>query len=328
MNFTPNRDRFADFLYVVLSDALDFSLDFRFKFFWTMALLTALARFCIFINLVSLSHQFLFADTSMLIRVRNNFGTFKVFLEDGKEAMLSDVLNDDIFEPWKLVQELSTDPSGKDKVSKDLTLSQQGLEHGSLIFCRVEERSLLESDSENDASSVIVDDSKPKPKVSGEKSAGAGAAASQPQGLSFQQDVIELLDSSDDEDGGTSEMSAKRRPPPSNTSNQTFKNKKARPTATSTVASSSSYPSINDFRIASYNVWFGPPDPDANQVYPRQRMTAIAQALKEFNSKPVSSPLLFIGFQELTESLKQYLTPVSTELNLKRVRNDPTVSTY
>ena len=294
-----------------------------------MALLTALARFCIFINLVSLSYQFLFTDTSnMLIRVRNNFGTFKVFLEDGKEAMLSDVLNDDIFEPWKLVQELSTDPSGKDKVSKDLTLSQQGLEHGSLIFCRVEERSLLESDSENDVSSVIVDDSKPKPKVSGEKSAAAVAvAASQPKGLSSQQDVIELLDSSDDEENGTSEMSAKRRPPPSNTSNQTFKYKKARPTATSTVASSSSNPSINDFRAASYNVWFGPADPDANQVYPRQRMTAIAQALKEFNSKPVSSPLLFIGFQELTESLKQYLTPVSTELNLKRVRNDPTAST-
>ena len=56
----------------------------------------------------------------MLIRVRNNFGTFKVTLEDDKDAMLSDVLNDDIFEPWKLVQELSTDPSGRHKVSKEL----------------------------------------------------------------------------------------------------------------------------------------------------------------------------------------------------------------
>ena len=77
-----------------------------------------LVPFCIHSTLkASLSYSFVLTET-MLIRIRHNFGTFKVHLDDEKAPTLRDVVESDKFEPFKVVQALSFDPSGKNKISK------------------------------------------------------------------------------------------------------------------------------------------------------------------------------------------------------------------
>jgi len=65
------------------------------------------------------------------------------------------------------------------------------------------------------------------------------------------------------------------------------------------------------FRVASYNVWFGPNDEAARMVHPKERMEAIAEELRKAASDDVdeSGPLRFIGLQELTPALVGYLEP-------------------
>ena len=251
----------------------------------------ALIPFCIHSTLkASLSYSFVLSET-MLIRIRHNFGTFKVHFDDEKAPTLRDVVESDNFEPFKVVQALSFDPSGKNKISKYETLEKQGIKHGSMIYCRLEERSLL-ADSDSDSS---VDDI---------------SSDSNPKRISSQQEVINLVDSSDEEEtrSETPRYDKKR----SASTSQTFDSKRARvPAATSQTSTPTSSSSLNNFRIASYNVWFGT---SGDEVYPRERMNGIAQVLQEYNSQPDSSPLLFVGFQELTMSLKTYLVPHLKEM--------------
>jgi hypothetical protein len=190
--------------------------------------------------------------------------------------------------------------------------------------------------------------SKPKPAGSSSTIAAAAAAAFDNRRKHKDQTVIDLLDS-DSEDGGDSgdgqqsinllessdddsvKIVQPTAAPPKKKSKVVIKNPYAKPkekattTATTTttnaakakprsarsslIASSSS--SLPDtFQVASYNVWFGPPDPAANQVHYIQRMKAIAQALLQRHQNPTTNPLLAIGFQELTPSLKQSLFPL------------------
>jgi hypothetical protein len=96
-----------------------------------------------------------------LIRVRSNVGTWKLQLDSDDtrrnkgDLTVRDVLSDGIFEAWQLVQPLSLDPSGKEPLSKIKTLQQQGLKHGSMIYCRVEERDLLANDSDDNGNSLV-----------------------------------------------------------------------------------------------------------------------------------------------------------------------------
>jgi hypothetical protein len=110
-------------------------------------------------SLVSFTQSFMF-----LIRVRSNVGTWKLQLDSDDsddtrrnkgDLTVRDVLSDGIFEAWQLVQPLSLDPSGKEPLSKTKTLQQQGLKHGSMIYCRVEERDLLANDSDDNGNSLV-----------------------------------------------------------------------------------------------------------------------------------------------------------------------------
>jgi Endonuclease/Exonuclease/phosphatase family len=86
--------------------------------------------------------------------------------------------------------------------------------------------------------------------------------------------------------------------------------KKLRVAAASTVTAASSAPSHNKFSIASYNVWFGPPDGGAaGQVYPKERMAAVVDRLQAAAIAQRDCPLLFVGLQELTTSLVEYIGP-------------------
>ncbi|KAG7352310.1 hypothetical protein IV203_008358 [Nitzschia inconspicua] len=76
--------------------------------------------------------------------------------------------------------------------------------------------------------------------------------------------------------------------------------------------------SPTNFQIASYNVWFGPPDPDVGQLYPKERMTAIVECIQNAcMTQSTDNPLLFIGFQELTPSLVDYLKPLLGQIGYK-----------
>lgn len=54
---------------------------------------------------------------------------------------------------------------------------------------------------------------------------------------------------------------------------------------------------------------FGPPDPTVDELYPRERMRAVAGALQQIRKNDGDSPLLFVGVQEMTASLRRYLKP-------------------
>jgi hypothetical protein len=113
-------------------------------------------------SLLSFTQSFMF-----LIRVRSNVGTWKLQLDSDDsddtrstsrnkgDLTVRDVLSDGIFEAWQLTQPLSLDPSGKEPLSKTKTLQQQGLKHGSMIYCRVEERDLLANDSDDNGNSSV-----------------------------------------------------------------------------------------------------------------------------------------------------------------------------
>ena len=64
--------------------------------------------------------------------------------------------------------------------------------------------------------------------------------------------------------------------------------------------------------MVSYNVWFGPPDPEARQVHPQQRMAAIGHELQSCHEN-----LLVVGFQEVTPNLKDSLAPILTSMNFR-----------
>mmetsp|Transcript_18526 Transcript_18526/g.21384 ORF Transcript_18526/g.21384 Transcript_18526/m.21384 type:complete len:361 (+) Transcript_18526:201-1283(+) len=78
----------------------------------------------------------------MLIRVRSNVGTWRVNLQDGNETLTA-LLNDNAFTTWELVKDLSLDPSMTNTLSNTQTLSEQGLKHGSMIYCEVKERNVV-----------------------------------------------------------------------------------------------------------------------------------------------------------------------------------------
>lgn len=54
---------------------------------------------------------------------------------------------------------------------------------------------------------------------------------------------------------------------------------------------------------------FGPPDPTVDQLYPKERMGAIAKVLQQIKKMDGDAPLLFVGFQEMTSELRMYLQP-------------------
>lgn len=219
---------------------------------------------------------------------------------------ISDVvrrIGDENDEQWELTQPLSRDPTSQEPLAMNESLEALGLTHGTMIFCRVAAKT---SSDCNDAPLSSVSSSLPASshRSSDNDSRLAAASKSRPP-------VIDLLDSSDDEDtpAAIAKPAAakpnKRQWPLSTVASQGSSSENKKPkstTASSQSRSITGHPS--SFQIVSYNVWFGPPDPSANQVHPQQRMTAIANELQ-----PYQDDLLFVGFQELTESLRRNLEP-------------------
>jgi endonuclease/exonuclease/phosphatase family metal-dependent hydrolase len=84
-------------------------------------------------------------------------------------------------------------------------------------------------------------------------------------------------------------------------------------TDTTKTRQDASLPSTNNkFQVVSYNVWFGPANPEASQVHPQQRMAAIGNELKSCHDN-----LVVVGLQELTPSLQEYLSPILTSMDFR-----------
>ena len=84
--------------------------------------------------------------TNMILRVRSNLGTAKLEIDDQGKATESTIrariledLRCKTSRAYKLTQDLSFDPAGVRKIHPSKTLSEQGIEHGSMVYCRVEE---------------------------------------------------------------------------------------------------------------------------------------------------------------------------------------------
>ena len=152
--------------------------------------------------------------SDMLIRIRNNVGTWKLNLdidngdENSQGWIVKDILADDVFEQYKLVEPLSFDPSGTKPLSKTKTLLEQGLSHGSMIFCRVKERDLLADDDSYSSVAVCspqLEDTRTRPLES--LASNPSESFKEPQiarkatpALPPKETVIEILCSDDDDD--------------------------------------------------------------------------------------------------------------------------------
>jgi hypothetical protein len=237
------------------------------------------------------------------------------------------------------------------------SLQQQGMKHGTMVFCR------LEGLNEENEEPEKRQETKPNPLLNHPRHREESTTppttsnqdvidlASSPESKKKQcNGVIDLVDSDDDDDDDDlsvnllasdgedssskkpkaaarnikgdrdeDERSSKKRTASTTKTKRPASSKADSPTRSaaskkkqkgaimqpaSKAASASKAPDTN-FQIASYNVWFGPPDPTANQVFPQQRMKAIAEALQE----SCGDNLSFLGFQELTTSLRQHLGP-------------------
>jgi hypothetical protein len=199
---------------------------------------------------------------------------------------------------------LSRDPGGKDKLDLDQSLHDLGLTNeGDMIYCRVEE---LHGTTNKEIVPSVV----------------AGATSSSTLHTTAGPLVIDLLESDDDEDNGSGDDEevvsvspprglSRKRPLSSKGTLVATTNKRIPPKQ---LDRNRPVPLTHPtkFQIVSYNVWFGPPDPEARQVYPQERMAAICQELKTCHDN-----LLVVGFQEITPSLREYLAPLLNSMGFR-----------
>ena len=267
-----------------------------------------------------------FDSLTMIVRVRSNLGTMKLVIKDEENATESTIrvalveeLERKTAKTYKLTQELSFDPAGSRQIHTSQSLGQQGIRHGSMVYCRVEEG--IPSDTGDATVEIPMEtksDDKPRKKGVIDKKI----------------DVIDLIESSDEDeiicennqnnavDGNEVQVvipsKSKALDSKKDASRETTQSRKRQRTVMDGQSSASDTchndNSLEDFQIASYNVWFGPPDAEAKQVFPQDRMTGIVESLQKGcrirkNERGETIPLLFIGLQELTTNLVQYLSP-------------------
>ncbi len=283
-------------------------------------------------------------DRKMIVRVRSNLGTVKLTIDDEEtatEATIRSRILEDLrsktSNTYALTQDLSLDPAGARKIHLSKTLSEQGIRHGCMVYCRVEEATSTNSGSKDEE---LVDQKKNKEndsEVDGKKEATTKKS----------DNVIDLIDSSDDEEVNQDDDSddevqvisppqkmQKRRKNENVTNPTSTSHKRQRSStngssgSTEAVASdvgnegNSSSITCSNFQIVSYNVWFGPPDPEARQVFPKERMNGVVESLRvasetKEREEDKSCPLLFVGLQELTPNLVQYLQPLFQGIGYK-----------
>jgi hypothetical protein len=304
---------------------------------------------------------------NMIVRVRSNIGTAKLTIEDEEIATESTIRTGILEElrrktantTYKLTQDLSFDPAGVRRIHRSKTLSEQGIRHGCMVYCRVEEEEeeIPKNDPNNfrpnDQTSIGNNDNVVSSENNSDKDKNSEIMAGKKEAITKKKDdVIDLVESSDEEeticigktdnDNGNDDdddddvqvispkkiESIRRKNTADNNNNATSKARKRQRQRSATTdgqqqhsSSTKSVASENypNFQIASYNVWFGPPDADAKQVFPRERMEGIVESLKVAcqarereageRGETTSCPLLFVGLQELTPNLVQYLQP-------------------
>ena len=285
-------------------------------------------------------------DNTMILRVRSNVGTVKLTIEDEEKAteatIRENVLEDlrgKTSNAYTITQDLSFDPSGVRKIDLSKTLSEQGIRHGCMVYCRVEEAISQDPNNSGSNNEAGVDGIEPIPNLLKKESRSEmrrkkGATKMKNDG------VIDLIDSSDeeetnanadeDDDDDVQVISPPRKIQKTNktmsSENPISKSRKRqrsstdeKSSATDSIVTGSRKNSYPSFQIASYNVWFGPPDPEARQVFPKERMAGILKSLRvaSRDKKPESCPLLFVGLQELTPNLVQYLQPLFQTIGYK-----------
>jgi hypothetical protein len=256
---------------------------------------------------------------TMIVRVRSNLGTMKFSIDDDAGATESTVRDavmqecrqrqqrdNNSSKKYKLTQALSFNPSCSCTIDPIQTLRSQGIRHGSMVYCRLEEAEAAEEENLRHP----LRDAKTS-KISGGKAKFTAKK---------EIDVIDLIDSSDEEEGcrtGDNKekpQSRKRHRSTIDDNDNSITSRQAKISSKSTKSSNDNNSNHSNFQIASYNVWFGPPDEEARQVFPEKRMAGIVEGLQmasriKRSDGSKSSPLLFVGLQELTPSLVQYLKP-------------------
>ena len=135
----------------------------------------------------------------MIVRVRNNLGTMKLKIDDDAGAMESTIRdavmqecrqrqqrNNNSSTKYKLTQALSFDPSCTHAIDPNQTLRSQGIQHGSMVYCRLEEAEAAteEEEEENRRHSLVRD-------ANISKNSGGKAKVTAKKEI----DVIDLVDS-------------------------------------------------------------------------------------------------------------------------------------
>ena len=285
-------------------------------------------------------------EETMIVRVRSNLGTVKLTIdneETATEATIRSRILEDLrsktSNTYALTQGLSFDPAGARKIDLSKTLSEQGIRHGCMVYCRVEEAASTNHDPNNQSS---VEEKKTSPSNTNKENNSEVSGKKEPKAKKSDE-VIDLIDSSDDEEvdqDDDSDDEVQVISPPRKMQKERQNQSLVKPTSTSrkrqrssTDGSSGSTKAVgnkgnsnrstdSNFQIVSYNVWFGPPDPEARQVFPKERMNGIVESLlvasknKEHQERQ-SCPLLFVGLQELTPNLVQYLQPLFQGIGYK-----------
>jgi hypothetical protein len=279
---------------------------------------------------------------NMIVRVRSNLGTAKLAIEEGEKATQSSLrkgfleeLKRQTSNVYNLTQDLSFDPAGARRIHLSKTLGEQGIGHGCMVYCRVEEEIPdhlnVRSNSEASVDNAVLPSGKSKAKRNVEVAGKKETIAKK------NDDVIDLIDSSDEEESvcisnkvtNDDDDDVQVISPPKKESNRrgnavdnttTKARKRQRSDAHSGLTKAAAGENNNgrrnypNFQIASYNVWFGPPDAEAKQVFPKQRMAGIVESLRMAyesieREEGEACPLLFVGLQELTANLVHHLQP-------------------
>jgi hypothetical protein len=293
---------------------------------------------------------------NILVRIRSNLGTWRLDLpeDDDNSLTISTIQTNEKFAKYRFALPLSLDQAGKQPLDAARTLQKQGIQHGTMLFCRLEEKTTEEIAKNDSTLEPCVQKAAELTQNTKRLSHRRDRAIDAPQeslkgkkNLTSDHEVIDLLDSDDEDEV---QIVATKKAPKASTSNKsessgsqprkrqrstgtsdnegaTASNKK-RSSITSTSSSgrssspqslSTSYSNISKFQVASYNVWFGPQQgtTPAGQVFPKERMTAIVNAVQKACMARPDSPLVFVGLQELTPSLVDHITPLLSQMGFR-----------
>lgn len=93
-----------------------------------------------------------------------------------------------------------------------------------------------------------------------------------------------------------------------------------KPTTNKQATRSSQEDSKQRFQVATWNVWFGPPNLGGGEPHASARMKALARHLLQAHDPEANNPLLCIGFQEVIDELAVHLFPLLEHAGYQVIR--------